>query len=87
MDPPLVDLKPVIPPGIGIVWDLPSNRGGRVLRPSFVSTMQYPRRWHQVHEPSLVAPLSFAAALGGVPDACASVPRAMGNGWSSNYSP
>jgi hypothetical protein len=49
-----------------LAGDLPSNRGGRVLCPSFVSTTQYPRRWPQVHEPSPVAPLSFAAAQGGV---------------------
>jgi hypothetical protein len=51
-----------------LAGDLPSNRGGRDLCPSFVSTTQYPQRWPQVHEPSPVAPLSFAAAQGGVPE-------------------
>ena len=51
-----------------LAGDLPSNRGGRVLRPSVVSTTQYLRRWPRVHEPSPIVSLSFVAAQGGEPE-------------------
>jgi hypothetical protein len=66
-----------------LAGDLPSNRGGRVLRPSVVSTTQYLRRWPRVHEPSPIVSLSFVAAQGGEPEKRESrkPPRVLTIGW------